>query len=189
MAKTLWLKEGKLVVDADGHPILCDTCPCGTTPSTNKWIKVSVTLGWSNGSLDLKGKVYGTAIANGKYYDLEDPDVISDFIPSGSQDGKTAYAYIYVDSHNTQVNISAEINSGITFRAPSGATAQWTCECNAIYISAKRYTDSIAIGATYSGYGKVTDKGTINGMSPGNTYNFSGSGTASVTVPAYSEPV
>lgn len=28
MAATLWLKDGKLVVDADGDPIICSDCPC-----------------------------------------------------------------------------------------------------------------------------------------------------------------
>lgn len=30
MAATFWLKDGKLLVDATGKPILCETCPCTT---------------------------------------------------------------------------------------------------------------------------------------------------------------
>jgi len=28
-----WLKDGKIVCDGSGHPILCDTCPCGGVAS------------------------------------------------------------------------------------------------------------------------------------------------------------
>ena len=33
MALDFWIKNGKVVVDGSGHPILCATCPCGTSPT------------------------------------------------------------------------------------------------------------------------------------------------------------
>lgn len=34
MAAKFWIKDGKLVVDGTGHPILCEECPCGPSDST-----------------------------------------------------------------------------------------------------------------------------------------------------------
>ena len=56
-----WMKNGKLVVDSNGKPILCDHCPCNLCPDISKTLHVVVTgvlecAGWTftgvNGTFD-----------------------------------------------------------------------------------------------------------------------------------------
>jgi hypothetical protein len=44
MAK-LWLKNGKIVTDSSGRPILCDTCPCDCCKALPDTISAAVSTG------------------------------------------------------------------------------------------------------------------------------------------------